>query len=259
MKTPASGLPFAAAAIGLVAVMTLVQGLLTNRWGGTADRGDLEQAARVLEQVFPQAAGEWEFAEAIESDPKELARAGAVGHISRVYRSTKTKRTVSTFVVCAAPHDASGHTPDRCYPGAGFEIAESEHRETVPLADGREAEAFTGTFRKSGQTLRIFWTYGIRPQDAEGGIAASGPHAERNWIAPGIARIALQGEPAVYKLYAIIDQTSISGAQATAEGAAFLAAILPALDAAVVAAQNAAPQGASVAPAAGAGSPDAAG
>lgn len=259
MKSPASGLPFAAVAIGLVAVVTLLQGLLTNRWGGTEDRGDLERAARVLEQVFPESAGEWEFAEAIESDPKELARAGAVGHVSRVYRNAKTKRTVSTFVVCAAPHDASGHTPDRCYPGAGFEIAESEHRETVPLADGRQAEAFTGTFRKSGQTLRIFWTYGIRAKDGDGGITATGNLSERTWIAPGIARIALQGEPAVYKLYAIIDQSSISGAQATAEGAAFLAALLPALDAAVVAAQNAAPQGASVAPAAGDGSPDAAG
>ena len=82
---------------------------------------------------------------------------------------------MSCSIVCATPHDASGHTPDRCYPGAGFEIGETEHRETITLTDGRTAEVFSGTFRKSGQTIRVFWTYGVR-----GG-----------WVAPQIARIEL--------------------------------------------------------------------
>jgi len=131
--------------------------------------------------------------EELESSPEELERAGAVGHVSRAYFNTKSKARLSTFVVCATPHNASGHTPDRCYPGAGFEIAETEHRLTVPLADERTAEVFTGTFRKSGQTLRVFWTYGV----------------DGRWVAPQIARIELADAKAVYKLYVIIDETPL--------------------------------------------------
>jgi hypothetical protein len=122
-----------------------------------------------------------------------LERAGAVGHISRAYFNRKSKARLSVFVVCATPHDASGHTPDRCYPGAGFEIAETEHRQTVPLDDGRSAEVFTGTFRKSGQTLRVLWTYGF----------------DGRWVAPQIARIELAPAKAVYKLYVIMDETPL--------------------------------------------------
>jgi hypothetical protein len=126
---------------------------------------------------------------------------------------------ISTFVVCATPYHASAHTPDRCYPGAGFEIAESEHRLTVPLSDGREAETFTGTFRKDNQTLRVFWTYGL----------------QHRWVAPQLARIELQnaGVDSVYKLYAIIDETKLRNSQSLEECKDFLATLLPVLDASV--------------------------
>lgn len=206
----------ACAAAGLVVVGTLLQGFWTDRWGDKNVAVALKRDAEILERVFPERFGDWEFEKSLESDPKELERAGAVGHVSRLYRNVRTKGQVSAFVVCATPHDASGHTPDRCYPGAGFEVGESEHRQTVPLADGREAEAYTGTFRKQGQTLRVFWTYGV---DGE-------------WIAPQIARIELAGTEAVYKLYAIMDETRIKS-QSIAECVDFIGTLLPALDRAV--------------------------
>ena len=233
MKTSGAGLVAAIAAIVMVVGVTVVQGTWTERWGRQHDVAGLERAARLLERAFPRNFGDWAYEKELESDPKELERAGAVGHISRLYRSGKSKTPISAFVVCATPHDASGHTPDRCYPGAGFEIAEAEHRETVKLADGRVAEAFTGTFRKQGQTLRVFWTYGVSSPDPE---AAKDPPQDDadpprlRWIAPGIARIALNGEGAVYKLYAIIDQTKLTASQATFECTDFLAQLLPALD-----------------------------
>ncbi len=206
----------AVAAAGLVVIGTLVQGIWTDRWGDKNVDAVLQQSAAILERVFPERFGDWELERSLESDPKELERAGAVGHVSRLYRNVRTKGQVSAFVVCATPHDASGHTPDRCYPGAGFEVGESEHRQTVPLADGRQAEVYTGTFRKQGQTLRVFWTYGI----------------DGTWIAPQIARIELAGAEAVYKLYAIMDETRIKS-QSIAECLDFIGALLPALDRAV--------------------------
>lgn len=233
MKTSGAGIAAAIAAIVLVAGVTVVQGTLTERWGRQHDVAGLERAARLLERAFPKSFGDWSYEKELVSDPKELERAGAVGHISRLYRSGKSKTPISAFVVCATPHDASGHTPDRCYPGAGFEIAEAEHRETIKLPDGRVAETFTGTFRKQGQTLRVFWTYGVSSPDPE---AAKDPAAvadslpQLRWIAPGIARIALNAEVAVYKLYAIIDQTKLTASQSMTECTDFLSQLLPALD-----------------------------
>ncbi|NBX30001.1 exosortase-associated EpsI family protein [bacterium] len=244
MKTSGPGLAAAIAAMVLVAGVTVVQGTLTERWGRRHDVAGLERAARLLERVFPRNFGDWSYEKELESDPKELERAGAVGHVSRLYRSGKSKTPISAFVVCATPHDASGHTPDRCYPGAGFEIAETEHRETIKLQDGRVAEAFTGTFRKQGQTLRVFWTYGVSSPDPEAAknpppADAGTPHLR--WIAPGIARIALNGEVAVYKFYAIIDQTKLTASQSMSECTDFLSHVLPALDGQIAADRGSTP------------------
>jgi len=218
MKNSAiSGMGPVAIGVGLVAAVTLLQGALTDRWSGRDVASELKQAADLLEARFPRRFGSWEYVQELPSDPKQLERAGAVGHVSHLYVNNETGAKVSTFVVCATPHHASGHTPDRCYPGAGFEIAESEHRQAIPLADGRTAETFTGTFRKTGQTLRVFWTYGV----------------DGRWIAPQIARIELAGRSAVYKLYAIIDETRLPNGEATRVCADFLGALLPEFDKAV--------------------------
>jgi hypothetical protein len=230
MKSPASGILTLAGTVSLVLGVTVAQGFLTERWKDKSVSKDLQEAATLLEERFPKSFGGWEVERELGADPKELERAGAVGYISRLYRNTRTKARVSAFVVCARPHDASGHTPDRCYPGAGFEIGEAEHRQKIPMADGREAETFTGTFRKTGQTLRIFWTYGIR-DEAE--IDKENVTARRNWIAPQIARIALVHEPAVYKLYAIVDETRLTSSQAMVECEDFISQLLPMLDTAI--------------------------
>jgi hypothetical protein len=247
MKTSATGWLMAALAGLLVVGVTVVQGTWTERWVRHDDGGRLAEAAELLERVFPERFGEWVFEQELDSNAQELQRAGAVGHVSKLYRNTRTNARVSAFIVCATPHDASGHTPDRCYPGAGFEIGETEHRHEVKLPNGTEVETFTATFRKAGQTLRIFWTYGIpdgpgpdrpTPEGQGGASSAGGEQAgaqdagtgRLRWIAPGIARIALSGQPAVYKLYAIIDQTKLTTSQATAECSDFIAAGLAALN-----------------------------
>jgi hypothetical protein len=223
----------------LVIGVTAVQGLWTERWGGRDIAGDLARSGRLLEERFPKQFGDWRLAEELESDPVALAASGAVAHIARSYENSVTGAKISAFVVCATPHDASGHTPDRCYPGAGFEIAETEHRQAIPLADGRKAETFTGTFRKTGETLRVFWTYGL----------------DNRWVAPQIARIELAGSSAVYKLYAIINETRLNAAQSKIICADFLSHVLPEFDKALLVDSSGAAGDAAVPPAAD-GPPD---
>lgn len=211
------GMLTAIAAIVMVVGTTYLHGRMTDRWTGRNITSELQRSAELLESRFPTQCGDWESVEELESSPEELARAGAVGHIARAYRNRRSKASVSAFVVCATPHDASGHTPDRCYPGAGFEISETEHRQTLPLADGRSAEMFTGTFRKAGQTLRVFWTYGV----------------DGRWIAPQIARIELANAKAVYKLYVIIDESSLPSNAGTKVCSNFMSVLLADFDAAL--------------------------
>lgn len=234
-----------ALAVFLVLGVTLVQGFWTERWTTRDDGGQLARAAAALEAGFPEKFGDWQMQGVIPANPLELKQAGAVGSVSRTYRNNLSKLQMSAFVVCAAPHDASKHTPDRCYPGAGFQIGESEHRHEVTLPDGRQVETFTGTFIKDGQTLRIFWTYGVPWRADDGRREAAGASGREagdtpalSWIAPSIARIAFNGERAVYKLYAIIDQTNLTGSVSMAMGSDFVAEVLAAFDAQLVAAQR---------------------
>jgi hypothetical protein len=104
------------------------------------------------------------------------------------------------------------------------------------------AEAYTGTFAKQGQTLRVFWTYGVPDKKArEAEAAADGSESvpkgpvPLTWVAPQIARIALNDYPAVYKLYAIVDQTKLTPSRARAECGDFIGQVLPAFEAAVAA------------------------
>lgn len=208
------GIMTAAAAALLVIGATYLQGRMTERWIERDVAVELRDSAKILERFFPAKAGAWEVAEELDSNVAELERAGAVGHISRAYVNVKSKAKLSAFAVCATPHDASGHTPDRCYPGAGFEIAETEHRLTIPLAENQTAEVFTGTFRKAGQTLRVFWTYGV----------------DGHWVAPQIARIELANAKAVFKLYVIIDETRLPPGVGSKVCGDFIAATLVKFD-----------------------------
>ncbi len=205
--------------VGLVAVIgvTVAQGYITGRWTGKNVSEELRKDAARLESSFPKEFGSWKMVGETKADPAQLKVAGAVGHISREYQNVESGARVGVFVVCATPSDASGHTPDRCYPSAGFEIAEQEHRENITLQDGGTAEAFSGSFKKPGESLRIFWTYAVTGK----------------WVAPQIARIELANSPAVYKIYAIIDETAMPRGEGSRTGLQFLADLIPEFDRAI--------------------------
>lgn len=231
MKASAIG-QWATVILGVAAVcaVTVLQGRMTDRWTGKNVSEDLRLHAVKLEQGFPKEFGPWKLEAETDADPLQLKAAGAVGHVSREYRHVDTGVRVGVFVVCATPSDASGHTPDRCYPNAGFEAAEQEHREMIPLGNGGKAEAFSGSFKKPGEALRILWTYAAEePKKAD---EADGPTKIR-WMAPQIARIELANFPSVYKIYALINETAMSRGEGTRTGVQFLADLIPEFDRAV--------------------------
>jgi hypothetical protein len=115
------------------------------------------------------------------------------------------------------PGDIGTHTPDVCYPGAGYTLNAPTVFDYSPGPDRPRAEFRTALATRAGanpSVLRIYW----------------GWHASKGWAAPEDARWKFASEPALCKLY-IVRQTG--GADITPERdpcTDFLSVFLPELD-----------------------------
>ncbi len=109
------------AALVLIIGSGLVHGAWTNRWRTSPA---LALLAGRLESV-PTVIGDW-TASSQPVSSKQMAIAGAVGHLTRVYTNRKNGTSVSVMLLCGLPGNISTHTPDVCYPGAGYALGEPQ-------------------------------------------------------------------------------------------------------------------------------------
>jgi hypothetical protein len=179
-------LPAAVAVVVLVS-SGLIHGLWTDRWQPSAGP---ERAAARLERV-PLVIGDWK-GQPVEMDPQELKNAGIVGQLSRRYEDPRTGSVVALTLLCGRPGKIAVHTPDMCFPAAGYEMASPKVNYTVrPAPPAAPAEFWTARFHKPQVAdpthLRVFWSW-----------SASG-----DWKAPEDPRLAFAGWPALYKLYVV--------------------------------------------------------
>jgi len=171
----------------VIGVCAIVQGTYTDRWAPmpTTDM-QLEFAERL--KKLPTKLGPWESEEAA-TDAAQIKQAHIVGAYSRLFRNPRGD-VVNLFIVCGPSRHISLHTPDQCYLGAGFTMPEEERKHTTDLGDQR-AEFSTALFTKTDvtgdQNLRIFWSWSH----------------DGTWQTPTTPRIAFNGLPGLYKMYAI--------------------------------------------------------
>ena len=169
--------------------------------------------------AIPQQIGEWQGTDIEGSDEKVRKIAGAEGELIRTYKNANGDE-VRISLICGRLRDITFHTPDRCYPAAGFEMQGDPHREVFELP-GNSAEFFTTSFLKS---------------------EPSGTHAERGywswtgdgkWVAPDNTKYAFAHQQrALYKLYVFGNVPVGAKQQANQEDPcqSFIRAFLPALD-----------------------------
>jgi hypothetical protein len=175
-----------AAALIILAGTGWVHGRWTNRWRPTPE---LAKIAGQL-QSLPETIGDWRLELTREIPPRELAMTGAVGNVSRVYTNNAKGQSVSILVLTGLPGDISTHTPDVCYPGAGYVLGAAEDY-TRSYGD-HKAGFRTATASKGGASpsfLRIFWAW----------------RGSKGWSAPESARWAFAAEPLLTKLYVVRD------------------------------------------------------
>src|SRR6516165_9807301 len=138
-------LPLAAAVV-LLTSSAIVHGLLTGRWGLSAD----VQAAAARCDDLPMTIGEWEGrAHKVSDGERELAE--MVGYCSRQYVNRRTGQEISVLLICGRPGPISVHTPDVCYAGQGYAVVGSpEHYKAG--SDAGAADFLTAAFKKPAPT-----------------------------------------------------------------------------------------------------------
>ncbi|MCS7306530.1 MAG: EpsI family protein [Thermoguttaceae bacterium] len=172
----------------LIILTTLVQGILTERWGPSSSE-QLNAFATALQKV-PTRIGDWEVQEITEMDPREREAAGAVGDLSRTYRNPHTQEVVSVYLICGPSRAVAVHTPEACYVSSGFRIEDKIQPYDIPFANTK-GEFRTATFLKEdptgSQLLRVFWAW----------------NATGQWEAPEWPRMKYGGRTPLNKVYFI--------------------------------------------------------
>lgn len=188
--------------IGVAVVLMLatcrVQGVWSERWSNFPE---LEILANQLDSI-PLNFGQWQGEDRGKSEEKIRQISGAVGELIRSYRNASGEE-VRVSIICGRQRDVFYHTPERCYPAAGFDMQGEPVQEVIETAGGQPAEFFTTSFLKSEPT---------------------GTHAEKGywswsgngtWLAPKNHKWEFAGHRALYKLYVF---ATIPGSNKTAAG-----------------------------------------
>jgi EpsI family protein len=205
--------------IGLAVVIMIAAGALQGKWSerwGTFP--ELQIFSEQLDKI-PLQIGEWKGADQEKSDERTLKIAGAEGELVRTYRNAHNEE-VRISIICARLQDIFYHTPDRCYPAAGFEMQGEPHAEVIDCPGDVSAEFFTTSFLKSEatgtHTERGFWSWS----------------GDGQWVAPKNPKLKFAGQQhALYKLYVFASEPS--GKKKTTDrdfARDFIRAFIPALE-----------------------------
>ncbi len=178
---------------GIAALLIVSTGLVRAYWGGAFGAGDdkviLQQFADRL-QNLPMNIGDWEGKDQEAMDPREREVAEADASLGRVYTNRLSGQAVNISLVSGRFRGVAQHVPTQCYVAAGYQMMNPEIQYNVET-DAGPVECYTTVFKKEEHTgtqyLRVFWTWSYDGQ----------------WLAPKLPRVALVGQPALYKLYFI--------------------------------------------------------
>ena len=138
-------LPIAVAVV-IMAISGYAQGVWSERW---MTFPELDLYAEQLNAI-PETIGQWQGTDLGQSDEKVKKISGAVGELMRTYRNPAGEE-VRVSIICARQRDIFYHTPERCYPAAGFDMQGEPQQEVLEIGN-TTAEFFTTSFLKSEPT-----------------------------------------------------------------------------------------------------------
>jgi hypothetical protein len=206
----------------LTAVILLVGGrFVEDRW-----KGEFKAVPVRLDSIAHDLDGWHGRDQKLEGQQAAWAQLGDgsnPGYIDRDYVHTATGRHVTVLLVWGRPDPVSEHTPDECYPSAGFAPVADKVKESVDAEASRPAaEFYVQDFAKTGPDstrLRIFWSW----------------NADGRWQAPDEPHEALArhhqyytyGGGVLFKLYVIREMNGDAEAADAETCREFLSVFLP--------------------------------
>jgi hypothetical protein len=203
--------------ITTVAVTLLVGGrVLQDQWKEKSGSVQVR-----LETIAHELNG-WE-ARDYDLEGQQASWAQLSGYINREYVHRSTGRKLAMLLVWGRPDPVSQHTPDQCYPSAGFAPVSEMEREAIDAEPPQPAgEFFSRDYAKSGPDptrLRIYWAW----------------NADGRWQAPDDPHDALgrhrqfytYGGGVLFKLYIIRDVSAEGDARDADTCKEFLRLFLP--------------------------------
>lgn len=190
--------------------------------GGDPERL-LQMASENLTRL-PEQIGPWRSTKAEPLSDDVLQMLDCRAHEARIYVNDETGETVGLMLLAGAAGPLVSHTAEVCYGSAAYEIVEPPASQKI-RGSGDEADTVHSvTFRShsvNGQTQRVYYAW---------------RRFEGPWQAPANPRMALGGQPMLYKLQLAGEAPPEGTASAESDSARrFLVDLLPALDKALAA------------------------
>jgi len=174
----------------LIVAAGYVHGRLTDRWADS--RSSAEAVAKIAR--LPMELGSWRGQDQ-PLDPEVIKQAGIAGYASRRFVDSRTGAAVTVLLVCGRPGPIAAHTPEVCYPGAGYEPVGEAKLRTIPVAEGGPpAEFLARDFARpsvpEARPTRILWAW-------SGGTV---------WETSENPRLSFARHANLYKLYVVSEQ-----------------------------------------------------
>jgi len=201
-------------ALSLITVAGLVHGSWTNRWRPAPALAALASRLDSVPMVLGE--GAW-TATSRELPSRELTMTGATGYLSRIYSNPSKGVQVSVLLLCGLPGDMATHTPDACYPGAGYTLGASENHMVRYGQPESQVEFRTAIASRSGSSpsvLRLFW----------------GWRGSKGWSAPEEPRWSFASEPVLTKIYIVRETAGAVADPKNDPCNEFMSLLLPQLD-----------------------------
>jgi Protein of unknown function (DUF3485) len=202
------------AALSLIMLAGLVHGSWTNRWRPAPAVAALASRLDSVPMVLGD--GAW-TATSLELPDRELTMTGAVGYFSRIYSNPSKGVQVSVLLLCGLPGDMTTHTPDACYPGAGYTLGTSEGHMVRYGQPESQVEFRTAIASRSGSSpsvLRLFWAW----------------RGSKGWSAPEEPRWSFASEPVLTKIYIVRETAGAVADPKNDPCNEFMSLLLPQLD-----------------------------
>jgi Protein of unknown function (DUF3485) len=115
---------------------------------------------------FPETLGTWHVIDGSDSqlDPEIARVAGSSDHIIRTYQDAKSAQAVKVLILYGPANSVFAHTPELCYPAAGYEPVDPPTEHTFSTAGSQTPVRFRSAFFSKhvggrGEYDEVYYTF----------------------------------------------------------------------------------------------------